>query len=294
MRLNVLFSAQVIRHWLAALLVAGLYPAASLANALPRSLLVLNEGSAGIQGYADITAALRATINAGGGEPFTVHIEDLDLNLFHGLQYQRTLLTYLRDKYSDRRIGIVVANGTEALRLALQLRTELRRADIAIVFAAVDERRVRSLMPLSSATGRYLEFSLSASIEVARALVKNLKHIVLVGDPLDRQPFRSHFTSELPSVAANLEVMDLSGLPMAEVQKRVAVLPEHSAILYTTMTTDGAGYQYLPNQALGIIAKAANRPIVADIDNRIGNGATGGFVVVPKLLGEEAAGLASV
>jgi signal transduction histidine kinase/ABC-type uncharacterized transport system substrate-binding protein len=283
---------QVMRRWLAIVLVAVFFPAASLADALPRSLLILNEGSAGIQGYADTAAALRETLNASPAGPFTVYIENLDLNLFQGLQYQEMLLDYLRDKYSDRPIGVIVANGTEALRLALQLRADRRWGEIAIVFATVDERRMRSLMPLSNVTGRFLEFSLGASIDAARALVKDLRQIVLVGDPLDRQPFRGHFASELPSMAASLEVTDLSGLPMTEIQKRVAALPERSAILYTTVTTDGAGHQYLPNQALRIIAKAANRPIVADIDNRIGNGAVGGFVVVPKLIGEEAAALA--
>jgi signal transduction histidine kinase len=280
---------QVIRRCLAIVLLAGFFSSAGLADALPRSLLILNEGSAGIQGYADTAAALRATINAGASEPFAFYIEDLDLNLFQGLKYQWALLTYLREKYFDRRIGIIVANGTEALKLALQLRSDPRWGEIPIVFATVDERRVRSLMPLPNVTGRFLEFSLGASVDAARALVTNLRQIILVGDPLDRQPFRGHFAGELPGLSKNLEVTNLSGLPLAEVKQRVAALPETSAILYTTMTTDGAGHQYLPNEALRIIAKAANRPIVADIDNRIGNGAAGGLVVVPKLIGEEAA-----
>ena len=280
---------QVIRRCLAIVLLAGFFSSAGLADALPRSLLILNEGSAGIQGYADTAAALRATINAGASEPFAFYIEDLDLNLFQGLKYQKALLTYLREKYFDRRIGIIVANGTEALKLALQLRSDPRWGEIPIVFATVDERRVRSLMPLPNVTGRFLEFSLGASVDAARALVTNLRQIILVGDPLDRQPFRGHFAGELPGLSKNLEVTNLSGLPLAEVKQRVAALPETSAILYTTMTTDGAGHQYLPNEALRIIAKAANRPIVADIDNRIGNGAAGGLVVVPKLIGEEAA-----
>jgi signal transduction histidine kinase len=280
---------QVMRCWLAIMLVAGFLPAASLADTLPRSLLILNEGSAGIQGYADTAAALRATINAGASEPFAFYIEDLDLNLFQGLNYQKVLLTYLREKYFDRRIGIIVANGTEALKLALQLRSDPRWGEIPIVFATVDERRVRSLMPLPNVTGRFLEFSLGASVDAARALVTDLRQIIVIGDPLDRQPFRGHFASELPGLSTNIEVTNLSGLSLAEVRQRVAALPETSAILYTTMTTDGAGHQYLPNEALRVIAKAANRPIVADIDNRIGNGAAGGLVVVPKLIGEEAA-----
>ena len=74
-------------------------------------------------------------------------------------------------------------------------------------------------------------------------------------------------------------------------KKRVASLPNSSAVLYTTVTTDGTGHQYLPNEALAAIAETANRPIVVDVDNRLGHGATGGVVIVSTLIGEEAAQL---
>ena len=48
---------------------------------------------------------------------------------------------------------------------------------------------------------------------------------------------------------------------------------------------------YLPNEGLEAFADAANRPIVADLENRIGHGATASSVVVPALMGREAAQL---
>ena len=146
-------------------------------------------------------------------------------------------------------------------------------------------------MPLPNVTGKFIQFSLSGSIDAARALVHNLRQVALVGDPLERQPFRGHFLGELASAAVNLEIINLLGLPLEQVKKSVASLPNSSAILYTAVTTDGTGNQYLPNEALAAIAKTANRPIVVDVDNRLGHGATGGFVVVPTLIGEEAAQL---
>ena len=146
-------------------------------------------------------------------------------------------------------------------------------------------------MPLPNVTGRFVRFSLSTSIDAARALVRNLRQVALVGDPFDRQPFRRQFLGELASAAANLEIINLLGLPLEQVKKRVASLPNSSVILYTTLTTDSIGSQYLPNEALAAIAKTANRPIVVDVDNRLGHGATGGYVVVPTLIGEEAAQL---
>ena len=278
-------------RWLTIGLIACCYPGTCQSDPLPRSVLILNESSPGIQGYSDITAAQRLTLNAQSPSPFAIYVENLDLNQFVSPQYKKTLLTYLREKYIDIPIGIIAANGTEALRVALQLRADERWSGIAIVFSTVDERRARSLMPLPNATGRYVQFSLSSSIDAARALVRNLHQFALVGDPLERQPFRGHFLGELASAAVNLEIINLLGLPLEQVKNRVANLPDTSAILYTALTADETGNQYLPNEALAEIAKTANRPIVVDVDNRLGHGATGGFVVVPALIGDEAAHL---
>ena len=217
-------------RWLAIGLIACCYPGTSRSDPLPRSVLILNESSTGIQGYSDITAAERSTLNAQSPSPFAYYVEYLNLNEFATPQNKKTLLTYLREKYLDTPIGIVAANGTEALRVALQLRADERWSGIPIVFSTVDEQRARSLMPLPNVTGRFVRYSLNTAIDAARALVPNLRQVALVGDPLDRQPFRRHFLGELASAAVNLEIINLLGLPLEQVKKRVASLPNSSAI----------------------------------------------------------------
>jgi signal transduction histidine kinase len=278
------------RHLVIFLTVCFL-PVICRADPLPRSVLILNESGAEVQGYADISASLRSTLRAASGPSLTAFTEYLDFNRFRGPQYQQILLTYLRAKYVDRPIGVVVTNGAEALQLALRLREDELWSQVPIVFDAVDEIRSKSLIPAANVTGRFLEFSLNNLILAARALVPNLSEIALLGDPIERQPFRSHFATELTSATAGLTLLDLLGRPLNEIKERVAKLSENSAIIYTTITTDGAGNQYQANETLESIAKIANRPIVVDIDNRLGHGGAGGFVVEPKLLGDEAAQL---
>jgi signal transduction histidine kinase len=275
-------------RYLAILLISALLASTGQAAPVPRSVLILNESSAGTRGYEDSTAAIRSTLNAQTPSRFAIYIENLDLNQFLDSRYKGTLLTYLRDKYIEAPIGAIAANGTEALKLALQLRGDDRWSRIPIVFSSVDEQRARALMPLSNATGRFVQLSLNSSIDAARMLVRDLRQVVLVGDALERQPFRGHFAGEMAEQAKKLEVTNLLGVSLTEIKNRVANLPASSVILYTTLTSDEAGHRYLSNDALEVVAKAANRPIVVDVDNRLGHGATGGFVIVPSLIGEEA------
>jgi signal transduction histidine kinase len=129
-------------------------------------------------------------------------------------------------------------------------------------------------------------------VSSAKILVPSLKRLALVGDPFERQAVRGHYRQEVPVHAAGYELIDLMDLPMGELRKRVAELPSDTAIIYTSIYTDGAGVAYAPHEALAILAEVANRPIVIDTETSIGYGAVGGLIVTPGPIGEAAAQLA--
>jgi signal transduction histidine kinase len=122
------------------------------------------------------------------------------------------------------------------------------------------------------------------AVVAARALVPNLKHIALVGEPFERQPFRRHFQQELASLSAEVDFIDLLGLPMAELRKRVAELPDDTVIYYTAIYDTG-----IPRDVVSMLSDAANRPIVSDTVTHIGYGSVGGIVAVPEPIARETA-----
>jgi signal transduction histidine kinase len=126
----------------------------------------------------------------------------------------------------------------------------------------------------------------------ARVLVPDLLHIAIVGDLLDNLPAYRHFKEEIPIVARDLDVIDLTGLTMEELRKRVSALPGQTVIIYTTINLDRAGVSYVPAEALSLVAEVANRPIVISTETFLGRGAVGGFVVTPGAVGQDAARLA--
>jgi signal transduction histidine kinase len=73
----------------------------------------------------------------------------------------------------------------------------------------------------------------------------------------------------------------------------VSALPDHTAIIYTTINFDRAGVSFVPAEALSLVAEVANRPIVISTETFLGRGAVGGFVVTPGSVGRDAALLAS-
>ena len=257
----------------------------------PRSILVLEQSDVRGPFYAAIYSGLQSEVNASATSPVTIYVENLDLSRFTGPEYEQSLRAHLEVKYRNTPVGIIVTVGPIALDYALRWRAELWPG-IPIVFAFVDEATIAGLNLPDDVTGRITRLRLQDMVAVARAVVKGLRRVAIVGDRFETQPVFRHFKDELPAVAAELEVIDLTGLPMAELRKRVAALPDDAAILYTALFSDGARVFFRPVDALAMIAEVANRPIVISIETFLDRGGIGGYFTLPAIIGKEAAALA--
>lgn len=270
--------------------LAVLYTATCHAGTLPRTALILDQSSAGVAAFAEISATLRAEFTGAPAAAIVFYEERLDLNRFGSDEHQARLHAFVKDKYRGVPIGVLVAMGPAALDFALNLRAG-DWAGLPIVFVAVpDGSAIRAEVP-AAVVGRTLKLSFAHAVRAANLIVPNMKRLALVGDPLERQTFRGHFKTEPAFLHPGVELIDLTGLPMADVKRRAATLPDDAAIYYTAINVDGDRTVYTPPQALQQIALAANRPIIVDVDTYIGLGAVGGIVALPGRMGQEAAQL---
>jgi hypothetical protein len=127
---------------------------------------------------------------------------------------------------------------------------------------------------------------------VARTVVPGLDTIALVGDSWDRLVVFRNWRDEVPAAAAGLRVIDIVGRKMADIRKQVAELPERSAIIYSSVFSDGEGAFYPPFVALGLVSEKANRPIVVAAETFLAPGGIGRHVPTPSVIGSDAAKIA--
>ena len=256
-----------------------------------RSILVLDQSEPAGSFYVQIFSGLRARINADASAHTTLFSESLNLSRFDGEAYNESLRNHFSEKYRGKDIGVIVAMGSGTLELVQRWRDELWPG-IPVVFGMVDEVDYAALKLPNDATGSVLRTLLADSIGVARAVVPDLETVVLVGDHWDRQNIFRSWRLEIPKATAGLNVIDLVGATMVEVRKRVEALPARSAIVYSAMYSDGEGTYYSPAKALELVAETANRPIIVAAEPLVALGGIGGSVVVPDLIGADAAKLA--
>jgi signal transduction histidine kinase len=261
------------------------------ADPRPRSILVFDEASVGGPFYPAVFSALRSTVHAKSSRPASIFLENLDLSRFRGPDYERKLRDLFEAKYGDKPIGVIVAIGSGALHHVTRLRAELW-PDVPLVFAMVTTSRAARAGWPSNATGLTVRQSLADMLDVARRVVPGLRSIVILGDPWKSQVVFGHIGDEIPAARANLEIIDLAGVPMREVRERVRALPDDTAIIYTSMYSDGEGTFYPPAEALAFVAEVANRPIVIGAETFLGRGGIGGYLLTPSAIGEGAGRLA--
>jgi signal transduction histidine kinase len=114
----------------------------------------------------------------------------------------------------------------------------------------------------------------------------------MVGDSWNLQALFRHWGEEIAAATAGLTVIDLVGQKMSDVRKRVAELPERSAIVYSGVFSDGQGTYYPAATALKMIAEKANRPIVVGAEPLLTVGGIGGYSLVATEIGADAGRLA--
>jgi signal transduction histidine kinase len=263
----------------------------ALADALPpRSVLVLNQSTSSRPWPNAIIAGIRSSMSGNSRGTISFYVEHLDLYQFDSPQYADNLRNYFSDKYRDKPIGVIIAIGPGGLRLAIKLRAFLWPTT-PIVFAAVDEDTATHDLP-SGVTGAAVEMMLANMMKAARPVVPNLKRFAIVGDRFEDQLYYRHFADEIPDFSRDFEFIDLMGLSISEVRRRVAVLPDDSVIFYIGINSDREATYAAAAEVLPLITEVANRPVIVDVETVFGSGAIGGFILTPDQIGQDAGRLA--
>src|SRR5947207_1127181 len=123
-------------------LVVGLFallvpPGLSAQEVRSHSVLLLDQSDLRGPFYYQLSAGLRGALGARAEARVTIYGENLDLTRFGGAAYEESLKRHLKEKYRDRPIGVIVANGARTLEHVLHWREELWPG-IPIVFALLD------------------------------------------------------------------------------------------------------------------------------------------------------------
>ena len=269
---------------LVCLFVCFTFEAILAAEPFAQSILVIDQYEPSSPISRSMRNAFRSVLQSNAAVAPVIYLEPLNIQRFPGARYWEINYNYLKEKYRDKRIDLVVAFGPTALNFISVYRSSLWPS-APIVFGLVDDAVIANSRLLPNTTGITVHRSFKMIVDAAKALVPDLKRIALVGAPFANDTNRRQYDWELPY--PQLEIIDYTNLPMTEMKQRASELSNDTALFYTAMFNDPSGKQFLPDEALAEIAEVANGPIVVDTESQIANGGSGGFVLMPQAAGHE-------
>jgi PAS domain S-box-containing protein len=257
-----------------------------------RTVVVLYpDADDGRPGTALVDHGIRSTFAAGAQEKIEVHSEHLDLPRFPDPDYQQRLAEFLRRKYTDRKIDLVIAVLATGLDFALNYR-EQAFPGVPIVYGVVDQREIDARKLPADVIGVPIKMDLAATLDVALRLHPSTERVyVVTGKSKFDVEWKAEARRVFQAYEDKLAFIPLAGLPMPELSRRVAELPANSIVYYVHVLEDGDGKILVPSEALKQIAAKANAPVYGHVDTYVSRGIVGGRVFSFEAAGQNAAAL---
>ena len=267
---------------------AGALPASSTT----RHVVLLFDERLDLPGLAALDADLVRTLVSNSSDRIEIYREEMDLSRFDSDTYEMLLRDFLRAKYANRKIDVVVAILGPALDFLLK-NGDAIFPGARIVFCGVDRREIgdRPLPP--HVRGILVKREFAPTLEIALGLHPQTKRVAVVAGT-------SEFDKRLLDQARNefrvyedrVAFTYLTASPLRQILTELSQLPPRTIVLFTSLFQDGAGEAFVPHDVAQRVSAAANAPVYSFIDQFVGRGIVGGSVHSLSAHGAEAAKLA--
>jgi C4-dicarboxylate-specific signal transduction histidine kinase/ABC-type uncharacterized transport system substrate-binding protein len=271
-------------------LAAGL---AQDARAAPRNILAVFEGERMTPAIVVIDKVLGQQFETAPGAGVNYFAEFMDAVRFPGAANEETFARFLRDRYSAKKLDVLIAVSPTSLDFLVRHRDELFPG-VPVVFAGVSSRTLDTLALPRGFVGVPADFDATLTIDLALRLQPRARALVVVTGttPFDRE-WERRLRSLTTSYEPRLKVRFLAGLPIDAVEKELAGLARDTIVLISSYRRDGAGQTFLGAAAVTRrFAKASAAPIYGVYSTVVGEGAVGTHSLVFEEVAAQAAEIA--
>jgi signal transduction histidine kinase/CheY-like chemotaxis protein len=254
-------------------------PSRSVQSPLPtRRILVLYWYGRDVPSNVEFADRFQTAIRSAAPGPVEVYSEYLESNRFPGENQRLVLRDYLRDKYADRKIDVVIANGHVCLGFLLEFRDSLF-SDTPIVFSSIRTPSVAEARAGAGATGIVYMQSQRKTLDLALTLHPDTQQLFVISGTTTRdKQLESDARKELQEYQSRLAITYLTDLPLGELVARIRTVPQHSIILYLWQQIETEHSTVESPETLAAVANAARAPLYGLTSSNVGRGIVGGYV----------------
>ena len=208
------------------------------------------------------------------------YAEYLESNRFPGEAQSAVLRDYLRQKYSDRKIDVVITLSSLALDFMLKHREDLF-PEAGIVFHTFSHPELGDHAGDPRITGVVTDNVFGKTLDLALRLHPTRKRVLIIVRTSERdQTFEAEIREDLKAFEDRTTVTYLTNLPLDKLLAEVRNADNQSIILYVRYSEDEVGRSIDPFEALSLVVQSAKVPIYSlGSQPLLGRGSIGGYSV---------------
>jgi len=257
-----------------------------------KNVLIINSYHQGFTWSKDVTDGIIDTFKKSGGN-FSTFIEYMDWKNYPTEENIRYLHDYLKYKYQNKGIDMLIASDDAALKFVLENRENIF-SNVPVVFCGINQNGVAQITKgYKNVTGVLEEIDPTDTIKMALSINPSLKNVYILFDNSESGISAGELVvNKIKSMNANLNTISLNDLSYNELIRNAGSYDKDSIILATTYYSDGNGKIVEFESASREISKNSSVPVYHLYDLGLNNGAFGGVMTGGKIHGESAANLA--
>jgi C4-dicarboxylate-specific signal transduction histidine kinase len=225
------------------------------------------------------TGRLKAVVREQFPSGLTIYDEYLDLDRFPDPDRLAQLARYFAEKYERLRPDVIVTEGSQALRFALDRLTGLFPG-VPIVYGLAFEPVVDFSALPAHVTGQRLPLPFASTYSLARALHPDAKRVVLVtgASPMDSL-LRPAALSAITPLLKGTELAVLKDWSYGELIDSLRVLPPRTFVILSSFTRDREGREFNSGDLIASLTRVSSAPAYGVARNWVGDGIVGGGVM---------------
>jgi signal transduction histidine kinase len=268
-----------------ALSIAGCLPV----SAATRQVVLLFDERVELPGLSLLEAELVRTLRSNSTEPIEIYREVMDLSRFGSSSYKTLLRDFLRAKYADKKIDVVVAIMAPAFDFLLA-HGDLIFPGTPVVFCGVDRIQLGTRSLPSNVYGVLIERKFAPTLELALRLHPRTEDVVVVSGTSEFDTtLLAQAQKEFRSYEKRVSFTYLSELSLQQLLATLSQLRSRDVVLFLTMFQDGAGQPFVPHEVVERVSSAARVPVYGFLDQYLGRGIVGGSLYSFSEHGDETA-----
>ena len=227
---------------------------------------------------------IRSALERELGPRLDFYAEFLDTARWPETDTQSTVRDFLRRKYAQKKLSVIIAVARPAINFMRAYGDELFPGVPVVVYG--DSEALQDWEPGRPVTGTLGKVDIRGTAELILRLQPSTQEIlVIAGASPSDQWLESVARRQLDQLENRVKLTYMDTGSIEDFVRTVAGVPDGTVILFLSMYQDSAGNNLLSHEVLARIAREARVPVYNQGGSHIGLGIVGGVVFNPEALG---------